>query len=148
MGPFPVGWQAECFPGALFSHVPKILKNMLEKEQVRIPHLVIQMGINHRNQTMEAISTTLEEMMEIITPMVDHVHFLALSSTTNAPAGRKKFCRELNTLLSSLVPPSQFIHPIPSELVSMVTPELDEVHYSRRAAKAIGTSIISHFSLN
>lgn len=150
----PEDWEVHAMPGAKYRHVIQLLSKYQERltnahPDEMLDHIIIQVGINHRDENVDNVREQVIEMERIAIGLAKIVSVVGISVASSINEATRRNVDKLNQLLArgSL----EYIPPMPSTEVIIRNADRDGIHFNGDTVKRFINSVINKvrdFSLN
>jgi hypothetical protein len=136
--PFP-GLDVNCMPGANLSHVARAISSWRPADKDDRLHVIIQAGINHRDQDQPTIDKFVQDLHQVKTNTSAHVKLYAVgvSTPTWLPKEQTDNILFLNNRMYDLVGEQNFIDALEPELVNIQPNDSSGIHHDAATVAAI-----------
>lgn len=143
----PPGCEIHCFPGVKLQHAVSAIQRLRVDRQYDI---VIQVGINHRFDTMETITHQINELATLHrdSPSVRRLFAVQLSVAETLPAQQLRNVEAFNLKLLSVLGPERCIYPLHPKSIFINKTDIHGIHHTIPTIRRITTSISNFLSTN
>jgi hypothetical protein len=138
----PDDWQVYCFPGARFHHVAQLL----ETATLRDKNVVVQVGINHRDEQVERYKDNAELVYERIVGKGAHPVFVGISIPTTITGVPQLHLGELNYVMLSVYGKTNYVSSLPPGEAQVSMNDSFGIHYTAPTVARILNKIKSHLN--
>ena len=146
---FPFDWEVHSYPGAKYKHVIEILNRFGEKireDESKDPdpldHIVIQVGINHRDDALETIKDQIVTLERVASALAKKVTIVGISVGLSLDEAIRARVAKLNQHLSR--GSWDCIPPLPVEDVGVRARDSHRIHFDEATLDKVAMSIKSH----
>ena len=132
----PANWQIEALPGASLRHVTQALLRMKIPADRHV-NIILQAGINHRDQPTEDFTMRLEHLMERLgeNNQVDRIFYAGIPTSDRLPEAEN--VAAINRCIIDIVGQDNYILPLASDQMKMNSPDKYGIHYDATTADRI-----------
>lgn len=135
----PLGWQVEIIPGGKLQHVFEQLRKL---PPMRPQNIVLAIGINHRSDNFQYITTpALDKLQDIARSTGHRLHATCVSINPRLPDSIQDNIIHFNTWLTKIFA-DRTIKPVPEYNVK-TTPK-DQIHYTHFTLEKMWANIVKH----
>jgi len=146
---FPFDWEVHCYPGATYKHVIQILNRYGDKiredgskDLDSLDHIVIQVGINHRDDALETIKDQIVTLERVASALAKRVTIVGVSVGLSLDEAIRGRVAKLNQHLSR--GSWDFIPPLPVEDVGVRAKDSYKIHFDQATLDRVAMSIRNH----
>jgi hypothetical protein len=138
----PDDWQVYCFPGAKFHNVARLVNTTALKGK----NVVVQVGINHRDQQQEQFQDNAELVHERIVGMGAHPVFVGVSIPNSITGAQQLHLGELNYVMAALYGKKNYVPSLPPAETQVSMNDSFGIHYTAPTVARIFDKIRSHLN--
>lgn len=142
----PGDWEVHAFPGATFDHVTRMIQG--DCGNVNLDNLVIQVGINHRDNHPQVTKQKLFQLENVICGLgiARKITFCGVTTPASLDADMKQRIKDLNTNVIALTR-CGYLPPLPDERASSTRPQDPfDIHYNKETVEDLLASIHDHLN--
>jgi hypothetical protein len=141
-GTLPCRTEVHCLPGAHFDHVDRMFA--LSEPDDQLDHLVIHVGINHRDEDLQVIKSKFKKLEVTLMNRAKYVSFIGIATPATMDPAMKKRIKDINDDIMARSA-HLFAEPILDERASSIRPsDPGEIHYDQQTVNNVIAGICDH----
>ena len=144
----PDEWEIHSFSGAKFRHVTELVKTMTVSQDAALQHLVIQVGVNHREDHPDWYANELEQLRSTLKGRPPNIicSFTGVSVAESLPVKQRANVERINNNLANSTDFS-YIQPVVCGEIKIVEGDLYGTHHTPDTISKIIDTMITHIEL-
>jgi len=148
----PGDWEIHSYPGAKFKHVKQVLKGLKDNmvktgKPDKLDRIIIQVGINHRGEQVENISSDVSQIEQIVADLCQSAHFVGISTAESLDDATHRSVSRINQYLSQS-DKLGYIPPLNRAEVYLRPNDTYGIHFDESTLGKVVNSIVSHVTKN
>lgn len=142
----PSDWEVHAFPGATFDHITQMAQRDLS--DVRLDHLVIQVGINHRDNHPQVTKQSFNQLENVICglKLARNITFCGVTTPGSMNGELKQRIKDLNDNIISKTG-CGYLAPLPDEIAVCSKPQDPfDIHYNKETVEDLLANIHNYIN--